>query len=194
MAWPLSAAPGGALRVPLHDSPLAGGVIPSGEQIVFGVRPSLWFVVLWRAEWLGGIVLAGVAGSVGIERGWVPLAPVTWWAGVVAVVAGLLLWGIVEWGTRLYVLTDQRAMRQSGVLRQTTVDVPLAHVQNLVLYKRLRERVLGLGTPLLSSAAPGIGGLSWDYAARPEVLMQAVRDAQERAGPPGHAPARGGGL
>lgn len=193
-AW-LSQAPAAAvLPAALVQAPHVAGLVPAGEAVHFARRPSLWFVVLWRLDLLAAALLLTLAGVYVAQRAWLPISALGAVAAGVAAIALILLWGMLEWSTRLYVLTDQRAMRISGILRQTTIDLPLAHVQNVGMYKRLRERLFALGTPLLSSAAPVIGEISWDYSPQPAAMLQAVRDAIDRAGPRTLGPVSGGGL
>ena len=51
---------------------------------------------------------------------------------------------ILEWLSRLYVLTDKRMIAVAGVLRQGVSDVPLRNVRNLVIVRGVMDRLHSL--------------------------------------------------
>jgi membrane protein YdbS with pleckstrin-like domain len=186
-------------------STILAALIPDGEIIILAVRPSRWFIVLSVAALL--VLLAATAalgwwidvggagflptGVLGIAVSYVPLVA----TGGAALLVG---WQGLEWLTRIYVLTDRRVMRVSGVLRQTTVDMPLRRVQHVILYRSIRERLFGLGTLGFASAGGGGGGaidFAWYMITRPAERLELVRRTIERyagGGGGGAAGASGG--
>ncbi len=163
-----------------------GQLVPDGETVLLALKPHPLFVVLSVLTPLAALVAtAGVAWWIGGRSAATGdlMELVLRRAVVVALGCATLLvaWQCLEWLTRLYVLTDRRVMRVSGVLRQTTFDLPLRRVQHVVLYRSLRERLVDLGTIGFSSAGPGRAAEFWWYmVAHPVEQMETVRRAIER--------------
>lgn len=166
-------------------------VVPShlldgGEVVHFAIKPSPWFVLLVSVRWvLTGIALAVVA-SVEI----VPI-PTTYrwylWQLGFLLAGARLCWGLLEWVSRLYVLTNRRVMRLRGILNVELFECALDRIQNTYLTLSLPERFLRVGTVTFQTAAGGEGGSGtgrWLMVARPlevhEKLRQAISRAQNR--------------
>jgi uncharacterized membrane protein YdbT with pleckstrin-like domain len=169
--------------------------VPEGELVILRLRPHPLFIVLavlgplaasvvsaWVLWWVSGRSFHFVGNAV-LE---VPSLG-RWWMAPAGVALLALGWQVLEWWCRGYLLTDRRVVRVSGVLRQTVVEVPLARVQQVMMYRSVRERVCGLGTPGVSSA--GSGGASylfWNMVSRPEERMRIVRETVARYAGNGH--------
>jgi membrane protein YdbS with pleckstrin-like domain len=100
----------------------------------------------------------------------IPLFPDWQPAGVALVAAGLLVLALV-WlrvARYRYEVTNRRAIAREGLLSQTTSEIQLDDVRNIVVQKSLGERLLGLGTIELSTA--GESGM--------EVIFLSVRHPQ----------------
>lgn len=169
------------------------GLVGDDETVIVACKPSAWFIVLRKA---GSLLLAMVIslGAYGLDAsGLVELGrPGAVGAAGVVCACGLLAWLTLDRATRLYLLTDRRIVRVSGVLRQTTAEARLVDVANLTHYRSLRERVFGLGTIVVSTpAAGGAGGeFSWFMVDRPREKIAQIRRAIDRAnagGAPGGA-------
>ena len=149
--------------------------VPEGERVVERIKPSPLSIILLPIWTL--VVLLAVA-SVGLWLGGA-------WGARLATTALLfalarLFWSWLEWLARLYVLTDARIVRVTGVLRQLATDVPLDRVQTVVIHRLIRERLFGLGT--LAFATAGTGGFeaAWLMVPRPERLAHRVRSTIRR--------------
>lgn len=165
-----------------HTAPLVAGLIPAGEPVVVSLRPSLWYVLLSRLgliAWLAGIGAGAWLLRDALRLGDAAAATAAWGAGGCAALA--LLYGAIDWATRAYVLTRRRVIAVSGIVRQTAVELPLSRVQNLVVHRRVRERVLGLGTLVFVSAHDGLGAVGWSYVSGPGRLLAKVREALDHA-------------
>jgi hypothetical protein len=157
-------------------------LLDGGEVVHFAIKPSPWFVPLVSVRWL-------VAGAALIALAlWFPLgASGKWylwqagfWLGAVR-----LGWAMLEWVSRLYVLTNRRVMRIRGVFNVELFECALDRIQNTHYTASLGERIFRVGTITVETAGPaGIG--SWLIVARPlevhEKLRQAVHRAQNRTG------------
>jgi dephospho-CoA kinase len=158
--------------------------VPADERVVLWLRPSLLFILI-RPRWML-MAIAAAAGAV-----WFAAKPLDlpllasralWWGVVLFVV--VLLWQLVEWLSRLYVLTDRRLICVAGVLNQNVADLPLRNVRNLVVVRGLIERLTGLGTLGAASAGTDSYELVWLLLARPDRVLASVRQQVEAAGVP----------
>ncbi len=172
--------------------------LPADETVLLVTRPSGWFLLLARADALFAI---GVVIAIGALLGWYEVwgvrASNVMAYGAIAL-SVMIVWNCLDFATRAYVLTDRRALRLSGVIRRTTIEIPLNRIQSVVLHKGVRERLCDAGTLLISSAAVGGGSFSkasgvgtaaggasggeftWFFIDRPERASAMVREAIER--------------
>lgn len=179
-------------------------LVPAGERVILSTRPSVLFVPLWPLGSLAVVLVASIGGAwllqklaEGVGRGDRKLnASLHEWAawlamaGVAAILLRLL-WQVLEWRFRSYVLTDRRIIRTAGVLRQHSADIPLRNVQHLTLYRSLRERLAGLGTIGINTSGTGQTEAYWVMLADPKgvlaTLRAAVDEAQRAGDGTGHA-------
>ena len=89
-------------------------------------------------------------------------------AAGVGVAIGLLLLGAAWIGVirYRYEITNRRAMAREGLFSQTTSEIQLDDVRNVLVHKSLSDRILRLGTVALSTA--GQSGM--------EILFRSVED------------------
>jgi dephospho-CoA kinase len=136
--------------------------------------------VLVAAGMLGPRFLSGLVAGAGVPLGWV-------WTVLVLLGAGLLLVKVARevllWQSRRYTLTGVRMVAESGVVRRTRVEVPLRNIQQIALDRTGGERVLGLGTIVVTSAGSQTIDLAWVSIARCEERLEVVRGAMSRAVP-----------
>ncbi len=167
----------------------AGELIPAhlldgGEIVIFAIKPSLWFVVFKSSRWLAAMVLMILL------SGWIgeTLPHVT--SGTVVQVATMLGavrvgFGLLQWVSRLYVLTNRRVLRLTGILNLDLFECPLTKIQNTYLTMAWYERITGLGTISFSTAGAGGVEASWTYVNNPLELHERIRSAIHRAQSPG---------
>ncbi len=153
----------------------------SGDEIViFAVKPSLWFIVFTSARWLAAMIL------VIILAGWIErLIPR---ADTLLVIQAALAFGaarvglaLLQWVARLYVLTNRRIMRFTGILNVDIFECPLTKIQNTYLTLAWYERLTRLGS--IAFATAGTGGIeaSWTHVNNPLETHERVRSAIHRA-------------
>ncbi len=170
-------------------APLRGPLksyIPPDERVIYRLKPSPLFIVLvplrvlvvlitvWTLGAWGASALAGAQNNALVQLAsygrW--LFPI--FAGLIAL---RLFWQSLDWLARLYVMTDRRVIRVSGVLRQRAIDVPLARVQNITVSRSIRERVFGLGTLGFATAGTAWTELAWVMIPNPKRALTITRDA-----------------
>lgn len=176
----------GATAAPVVPAPsslaslLAGHVLRDGEVIILILKPSLWYVVLNALRFIAAVLIALIA----IEL-WMPHPRAYLEAGA-SLMAMRIVWAMLKWMSRLYVLTDQRVLRLGGVFNVEILDCPLRRVSRTRLFGTFRERLLRLGSieiiPMDESRLCGI----WQTIRRPrevhEQIVEAIRRAKQGNG------------
>lgn len=170
------------------------------EQIVLDLRPHLWYLfprfcvlvlvlvlaVLWWAS-----EPTGTFGSIGTTViGVGLLVTVVWW-----------LIRLMGWLSTNFVLTTDRVIYRSGVLRKTGLEIPLERINTVFFEQRIWERLIGAGGVSVESAGES-GRTHFADIRRPEEVVNEIHtqmDANEDRGNDrvGQAAARGvaqGGL
>jgi uncharacterized membrane protein YdbT with pleckstrin-like domain len=125
--------------------------------------------------WLAG--LPGLRG-LSLDRGAV--------TALVLVALGLrLAWGELERRCRRFALTDRRIMARFGVFQRHVTSIRLDRVQHVVLARRFRDRLVGIGTVGVATAGTGSIELAWIGVREPAAVLaaieQAVREAEAEA-------------
>ena len=78
-----------------------------------------------------------------------------------------LFWQMLDWLSRVYVLTDQRIIRIKGVLNVQVFECPLQKVQQTDLLLPLSQRVFWLGTIGFATAGTAAHEAYWLMIAKP---------------------------
>jgi uncharacterized membrane protein YdbT with pleckstrin-like domain len=157
---------------------LPAHLLDGDEIVIFAVKPSLWFVLFTSARWLVAMALV-----IGLS-GWLDTAGVS---KPLVVKASLALAGarvgfaLLQWVSRLYVLTNRRIMRLRGIFNVDLFECQLTKIQNTYLTMAWYERLAGLGS--ISFATAGTGGIeaSWTNLNSPMEFHERVRSAINRA-------------
>jgi len=178
------------LSVGAGQATLAGslsGVVPThlvseGEQIIFAVKPSLWFIVFYSAKTVA-LVLALVLGlSYFLDTGSQNYMSALKVAS--AIIFFQLFFAFLEWLSRLYVLTDRKVVRMRGFFNIDIFEAPLIKIQNTYLTFAIHERIVGLGSILFATAGTAGIEANWQNINQPlkthELVRAAIRDAQRR--------------
>lgn len=168
------AEPGAAVMaatiVPAH-------LLDGGEVVIFAIKPSGWYVLLTSLRWVMiGLALAVLANSRFAPGGsrWY-----LWHLGIwIAVIR--LGWAILEWVSRLYVLTNRRVMRIYGVFNVELFECALDRVQNIYVTLSVGERLTHTGTISFQTAGGPGGEASWRIVSRPLEVHEKLREAIER--------------
>lgn len=171
---PTSGAVGLHVRdmVPAH-------LLDGGEIVHFAIKPSPWFVLLVSLRWLAvAALLVVLAGWEWFPSGY------RWYAYqlATAVAGARLAWAILEWVSRLYVLTNRRVMRIRGVFNVELFECSLGRLQNTYATFSLLERITRVGTITFQTAAAGGPGgtASWRIVSRPLEVHEKLREAIRR--------------
>lgn len=160
----------------LSEQVVPAYMLDGGEVVILAIKPSPWMVPLISARALAFsavmILLAETAA----------MATYQWYLYQVAVwlAAARLIWAVLQWVSRLYVLTNRRMMRFRGVFNVELFECPLVRIQNTTLTLSLWERLVRIGSIRFETAAEG-GRASWRMIARPLEVHERIREAISRA-------------
>ncbi|MBP7935918.1 MAG: PH domain-containing protein [Phycisphaerae bacterium] len=169
-----------ARPIPALSDLLPANLLSGDEIVILAMKPSLWFVLFVSARWiLAMAVLLVLVGNWGHRF---PLLdrPVVL-QGAVAVAAARLGFALLQWVSRLYVLTNRRILRLMGILNIDLFECQLTRIQNTYLTMSWYERLVRLGS--ISFATAGTGGVeaSWWYVNHPLEVHERIRAAIHRA-------------
>ena len=157
---------------------LPADLLDGGEVVVLAIKPALWSVLFNSAQWLA-------AGAVLIALGWFAAAPAFFSRAalvqaVLAVVGLRLGFAVMQWVSRVYVLTNRRVMRIRGVLRVDVFACPLVKIINTGVIIRPHEAATRLGSIWFNTGEEASEG-TWYHVARPHEVHAEIRKAVERA-------------
>ncbi len=159
-------------------------ILRDGELVVLILKPSVWFVPLSCVKFIAAVLICMIAAKVFDEH--LPYNPFVYVETGAFLIAGRLMWAVQQWTARLYVLTDLRILRISGVFNVSIFDCPLRKIAQVRLVSNLRERLFGVGsieiTPQDESDPPGI----WQTIGRPSDVLEQVEAAIRKAKHNGH--------
>ena len=160
---------------------LSRHVLRDGELVILLLKPSAWFILLSSLRFIAidiivisAIFVFDIDDKMHLQK--LPIVE----AGVF-IAAGRLMWAMLQWVSRLYVLTDLRILRVGGVFNVNIFDCPLRKVARTRLLMITRERILGLGSieiiPLDENSLEGI----WQTIAGPRQVHEQVVAAINKA-------------
>ncbi len=168
--------------------------LSSDEKVVFESRPSAW---LYMKSGVLSAIVAMIA-LVLFAWNWIPSAPdipylstalagqygdyVHWAFGVLfflAFVYFVVKW--MRWGSTVYAATDERIIKQKGILSKTYEDIPLNMITNIDMSQSLAKRALGYGTIVFS--VQGLGGrkadMSWTAVPDPMAVQRKIQEVMD---------------
>ena len=124
-------------------------LLTEGEEIVREFRPH-WRMLVVPLGWTLLLVAA-------VVLTWIYPPDQTWFDwGVtgIAAVAWLVLglYPLIAWFFTLYVLTNERLIRRSGVLARHGLEIPLEQINDVTFTQSVLERILHSGDLLIESA------------------------------------------
>lgn len=137
------------------------------------VGPLVFWVCTGAALSFGSLTHA----SWGVDRAWWVVA-----ASALILIALLrLAWEVASWFATRYELTDTHARASFGVFRRVHVEVPLRRIQNVVILRRFRDRLVGIGSVGIATAGTDGVELWWVDVAAPDSLASTLRLATPHA-------------
>jgi len=178
------ASEGGAAAAPAATNPvtalMAGQVLRDGELILLLLRPSRWFILLTGLRFLAIVALL-MALTVIFEdklhgkRQYLEIG--------VLLIVGRLSWAVLQWMGRLYILTDMRIIRLSGVFHVDVFDCALRKVARTLLEISFQERLCRIGSIAIIPQDEEVPIAHWQMVAHPrkvhEQIMATISKAKQ---------------
>lgn len=155
-------------------------LLVSNETVVYTARKH-WIAPLF-ASVAGTLLtvgaLAALFGSLFVGGGWFDSLLV--WGGWVALLVGviLLVRAFVIWWSLVYVVTNHKVMKVSGILRKTAAGAALEKINDTTIAQPLLGRVLGYGTVQVLTAADE-SDLRFRVMSKPMEFRRAILDAKQ---------------
>lgn len=120
-----------------------------GEEIHLDSRPN-WSLLFWPAVLT--LVVIGACVAVGVL--WSSAPTYMAWVLLGCGLAALLYFGVcyLAWVTTSFVVTSQRIVYRTGVLRRTGREIPIGRVQDVTYHQTIVERVVRAGSLTVESA------------------------------------------
>ncbi|WP_421119546.1 PH domain-containing protein [Aquihabitans daechungensis] len=153
-------------------------LLNDGEEIVLDLRPHWLFMALSSAAFIGLIVVG--------------MLLLVWWnpdgtlgtataslvgVGFVITVSWVLL-TYARWVTTHFVLTTDRIINRSGIIRKTGTDIPLDRVNTVLFSQGLLERMVGAGDLVVESASE-TGANNFKNVRRPNIVQKEIHVQME---------------
>jgi hypothetical protein len=159
---------------------LSRHVLRDGELVILLLKPSLWYILLSSLRFAAVVLVLVIATRVFDEQ----LPPLNRFAVVEAAVfliAGRLMWALLQWTSRLYVLTDLRIVSITGVFTAQIFDCPLRKVARTRLTYSTRERCFALGSVEIIPGPDEIPVGLWQTISKPRQIHEQVVAAINKA-------------
>ena len=151
-------------------------LLRDGEVIHLVLKPSLWFICLTSLRFIAATLIVAIGAKL-----WLHGYTHFYVESTVFCIGGRLMFATLSWMGRLYVLTDQRVLRLSGIFTVDIHDCPLRKVLKTRINSAFRERITGVGTieiiPQEEERACGW----WQMVRRPREVHERIEAAVRRA-------------
>jgi hypothetical protein len=137
------------------------------EVVLFELKPSVWFAI-FRSLPVVAVGAILVALGLCVDR-WPALRQPAIVIGMWVIGLRLAL-ALLQWLGRTYVLTDRRALVQSGVFDVRVEALGLERVENTFVAQAVLQRLLGIGTIFFRTGDGDRGSLAWEHVRRPKKI------------------------
>ncbi len=154
-------------------------VLDEGEIVILAMKPSAWFVLIvsWPV-----LAVAALVAAAGLFAGEIMNLPRETIALLAFAAMGLrIIVASLQWMSRLYVLTNLRFMRISGMIRPDVFACPLRKIRDVQLQALPGEKMLALGSLFFSIDSEQTPESSWTNISHPEDVLKTVKQAISKA-------------
>ena len=167
------------LRRPSLAALLAGHILQDGEVVILILKPSLWFLVLSSLPFaaVASILVLWMLISTNPSR----TQSAAYVETAVAVVAGRVIWAILQWMGRFYILTDLRILRLGGVFTIELFDCPLRKVARTRVVASTLERIVRTGSIEVIPQEGSWGLGNWQTIDQPREVHEQIVASINRA-------------
>jgi hypothetical protein len=158
---------------------LSGQILRDGEVVILLLRPSRWFILLTSLRFLAICAIFMILAVLFDEK--IGRTSRHYLNAGAFLIAGRLTWATLQWMGRLYILTDLRILRISGVFHIDIFHCALRKVARTFLDSAFKEKLCRVGTITIipQDEEEPIG--YWQMVAQPRRIYHQVLSAIRRA-------------
>ncbi len=153
------------------------GVLNGSEIIILAIKPSLCYVLFVSARWLAILLPLGIISWLSAQMGWLGMQAQVLVAMCLAGMVMRLAFGLLQWQSRVYILTNLRVLRIRGVARVEMFQCSLLQLKDVLLTAGVAERLVGLGTIGLVKNSSDKAAAYWQNIRRPEQVRRQILEA-----------------
>ena len=155
-------------------------VLQGDEIIQLIIKPSIWYVFFLSVRWAIAGAVAGGAAVLSASSGWTPAHSLVCNLAVLLVLTRVA-YAILQWASRVYLLTNRRVMRIKGVLRADMRSLLLHRISAIELRSPIHQRWLNLGTLEIRGTDERAQPVHWTFVLGAEDLRETLQKAIQRA-------------
>lgn len=174
---------GAAAHQPVKTAPLAAlltrHILQDGEIILLILKPSLWFIFLSMLRFAAAVLIVMLAKPVFDEQ--LPGPHRIYYEVGVFLLIARLMWAVLQWMSRLYILTDLRIVRLSGVFTLDIFDCPLRKLARTRILYTVRERLFRVGSIEIIPSDEEYPICIWQTVSMPVEINEQIVAAISRA-------------
>ena len=148
------------------------------EEIVLDLRPHWLFMALSSAAFIGLIVVGMVILVWWDPDGFLGTASTSLVGIGFVITVGWVLLTYARWVTTHFVLTTDRIINRSGIIRKTGTDIPLDRVNTVLFSQGLLERLVGAGDLVVESASE-TGSNNFKNVRKPNIVQKEIHVQME---------------
>jgi hypothetical protein len=179
-----SATEGAVAGAPSLATLLTRHILSDGELILLVLKPSVWYILFSSLRFIAVVSILVIAAKIYEDS--LPYSALMYVEAGIFLVAGRVMWAVLQWMGRLYILTDLRIVRIAGVFTVDVYDCPLRKVARTRLIATVKERVLRLGSIEIIPQDPQCPIGLWQTVKRPvevnEQIVAAINKAKHNGG------------
>jgi len=171
------AAAVGAARATSLGTLLGSHILRDGELVLLILKPSLWFIAF------NSLVFALIIGFTAAASALIDhrMHDHFYFEAALFVITGRVMWSVLQWMGRLYILTDQRVLRITGIFSVEVFDCPLRKVVRARMVSSGREKLVGVGSIEIIPSDEAVPSAIWQTIAKPKEVLDRLRAAITRA-------------
>ncbi|HEX4055009.1 MAG TPA: PH domain-containing protein [Tepidisphaeraceae bacterium] len=152
-------------------------VLRDGELVLMILKPSLWFIIFNSFAFAVVVAFIAVVLAVVDHR----MHDHFYFEAALFFIAGRLMFAVLQWMGRLYILTDLRVLRITGVFGVEIFDCPLRKVVRARLVSTSREKLVGVGSIEIIPTDEDLPTSVWQTIANPREIHDRLQAAINRA-------------
>ncbi len=153
------------------------GVLNGSEIIILAIKPSLCYVLFVSSRWLAILLPIAIISWLSAQMGWLGMQTQVLLAMCLAGMVTRLAFGLLQWQSRVYILTNLRVLRIRGVVRVEMFQCPLLQLNDVQLTAGVVERLMGVGTIGLVKNSSEKAAAHWQNIRRGEQVRGQILEA-----------------